>query len=347
MPDWNFENPAVLEESKRIARFWLEEMGVDGFRLDAVRHLVEEGGQISNTPGTHRVLREFGGYVRSIAPESFTIGEVWDSTNVLVTYYPDQLDSYFAFQVSDAILAAVQTGTADRLLPAILDIDHALPDHRWAPFLRNHDQTRTLTALRGDVAAAKLAATILLTLPGLPFVYYGEEIGMTGDKPDERLRTPMHWTRGPAAGFTVGKPWEALQPDSLTANVQAQERDPQSLLALYRTLIGLRAGSAALRTGTFVPLESGSDTVAAYLRVQGDGAVLIVANLGNAAVARITLSSGSGALPAGRYSVKTLLRGPRRPAASLVIGTDGRVQRYVPVRALGPRESLVLELIRR
>ena len=73
------------------------------------------------------------------------------------------------------------------------------------------------------LAASVLAATLLLTLPGLPFVYYGEEIGMTGDKPDPRLRTPMHWTRGRAAGFTTGVPWEPLQPDSMTANVEAQD----------------------------------------------------------------------------------------------------------------------------
>ena len=77
----------------------------------------------------------------------------------------------------------------------MLRLQRALPAERWAPFLRNHDQTRTLTALGGDIARARLAAMILLTLPGLPFVYYGEELGMTGNKPDERLRTPMHWRR--------------------------------------------------------------------------------------------------------------------------------------------------------
>src|SRR5437899_1052393 len=176
------ETPAVLEEMKRVAQFWLKDMGVDGFRLDAVRHLVEQGDQVSNTPGTHAVLRDYGSYVRSIAPNSYTIGEVWDSTGAILSYYPDQLDAYFAFPVSETLIEAVKSGKAGRLLAEVQRFQAAVPAYRWAPFQRNHDQTRTLTALGNDVAGAKLAATILLTLPGVPFVYYGEEIGMTGDK---------------------------------------------------------------------------------------------------------------------------------------------------------------------
>src|SRR5881296_3841373 len=110
MPDLNYETPAVLEEMKRVAQFWLDSMHVDGFRLDAVRHLVEVGNEVSNTPGTHAVLRDFGQYVRSIAPQSYTVGEVWDNTDVILTYYPDQLDAYFAFPISEALMEAVRTG---------------------------------------------------------------------------------------------------------------------------------------------------------------------------------------------------------------------------------------------
>ena len=92
MPDLNYENPAVLEEMKRVARFWLDSMHVDGFRLDAVRHLVEAGNEVSNTPGTHAVLRDFGQYVRGIAPQSYTIGEVWDNTDVILTYHIRSVD---------------------------------------------------------------------------------------------------------------------------------------------------------------------------------------------------------------------------------------------------------------
>jgi glycosidase len=216
MPDLNYETAAVRAEAREVARFWLEEIGVDGFRLDAIPYLVEEDGQLKGTLGTHQFLREFAAYIRSIAPNAFTIGEVWDSTGAMLAYYPDQLDAHFAFEVSDAILVALRTGSAQQLLPPVLRLQGELPSDRWSPFLRNHDQTRTLTELGGDVARAKLAATILLTLPGLPFVYYGEEIGMAGNKPDPRLRTPMQWARGPGAGFTDGLVWEPLQPDSLT-----------------------------------------------------------------------------------------------------------------------------------
>src|SRR6266540_2927424 len=97
-----------------------------------------------------------------------------------------------------------------------------------------------MTALGNDTAGAKLAATILLTLPGVPFVYYGEEIGMTGDKPDERLRSPMQWTATRGLGFTSGIPWESAQPDSFRTTVVAQRADSNSLLNLYRRLIRLR-----------------------------------------------------------------------------------------------------------
>jgi alpha-amylase len=122
----------------------------------------------------------------------------------MMPYYPDQLESYFAFDLSDLLIAAVRDGSPQALLDRYARFQQSVPDARYSTFVRNHDQTRTLTALGGDVARAKLAATLLLTLPGLPFVYYGEEIGMSGDKPDERLRTPMQWSGSANAGFTQG-----------------------------------------------------------------------------------------------------------------------------------------------
>ncbi|HLZ45690.1 MAG TPA: alpha-amylase family glycosyl hydrolase [Gemmatimonadales bacterium] len=315
MPDLNYENPAVLEEMKRVARFWLDSMHVDGFRLDAVRHLVEEGDQVSNTPGTHAVLREFGGYVRAIAPQSYTVGEVWDNTAVILSYYPDQLDAYFAFPVSEALIKAVKTHQADSLLAVVAQFQAAEPAWRWAPFQRNHDETRTMTALDNDTAGTKLAATILMTLPGVPFIYYGEEIGMTGDKPDERLRTPMQWTRN-SRGFTKGKPWEAAQSDTLTTNVAAEDHKRGSLLNLYRQLGRLRAANAALRDGRLEPIETGSDSVLAYWRVTDRSSVVVVANLGSAPVTAPSLGSGRFAwrdlLQPANTSQSPPTLGPRR-----------------------------------
>ncbi|MHB1068736.1 MAG: alpha-amylase family glycosyl hydrolase, partial [Gemmatimonadaceae bacterium] len=110
MPDLNYESPDALNEMKQVASFWLNEMGVDGFRLDAVRYLVEDGATVDDTPGTHAVLREYGAHVRQAKPGAFTIGEVFDSTGTLLTYYPDQLDAYFAFEVGVSLIAGVRRG---------------------------------------------------------------------------------------------------------------------------------------------------------------------------------------------------------------------------------------------
>lgn len=344
MPDLNYDTPAVLAEMKRVARFWLTDMGVDGFRLDAIRHLIEVGDQISNTPGTYAVLREFGSYVRQIAPQSYTIGEVWDSTGAILAYYPDQLDAYFAFPISDALIDAVRSGKSGRLLSTVVRFQSAQPAWRWSPFQRNHDQTRTMTALGNDPAAVKLAATILLTLPGVPFVYYGEEIGMTGDKPDERLRTPMHWALAPAAGFTKTRPWEALQADSFTANVAVQDRDTTSLLNLYRRLIHLRETNGALRNGVLVPLESGNDAVVAYVRKDASHSTLVLANLGSEPAEGVMLRSADKVVEPGRYVLRTLLGGPS--AQTLVVGNDGRITGYLPLPTLSAKHAYVFEMAR-
>lgn len=341
MPDLNWENPEVREEAKKIARFWLIDMGADGFRLDAVAHLVEDGPTVKHAKGNHPILREYAAYVRSIAPAAFTVGEAWDSTGAMMSYYPDQLDAYFAFEVADSIIAAVRGGSAKKLFPPILRLQSALPADRWSPFLRNHDQTRTLTELGGDIGRATVAATILLTLPGLPFVYYGEEIGMTGNKPDERLRTPMHWRRARTAGFTTGSAWQPLQPDSLTANVEVQDADTASLLNLYRRLIHLRAANPALATGELIPLTASSDAVAAYLRRNGKRVVLVVSNLGGAPLERVTVSSAVSVLPTGHH-VLTPLFG--RPASMLSVGLSGRIESYLPHAVLNPFESHVIEI---
>jgi glycosidase len=347
MPDLNYETAAVREEAKRIAAFWLDELGVDGFRLDAIKHLVEreQGRIVEHVPATHEFLRQFTAYLDSVAPHAFTIGEVWDSIGAMMLYYPDQLDAYFAFEASDAILQAVRTGSGAGLLDPFLRLQREVPAERWSPFLRNHDQTRTLTALGGDLAGARLAATLLLTLPGLPFVYYGEEIGMTGDKPDPRLRTPMHWRRAPAAGFTLGTPWEPLQPDSFDANVEVQDADPGSLLNLYRRLIHLRSERPALGAGELVPLATSHDAVTAYLRRTGDDAVLILANLGGAPASAVTISAEGGVLPEGRYRVRSLLGGA--DGAMLTVGSGGRIEGYGPGSlALEARRGYVFQLSR-
>lgn len=344
MPDLNWESPALRREMERVADYWLRDMGVDGFRLDAVRHLMEGAdGTTTNVPRTHDMLREYGAHIRAVAPGAHTIGEVFDSTRALLAYYPDQLDGYFAFQVGNAIVDAVRTDSPGGVARVVMELREGVPDHRWSPFLRNHDQTRLMTELNGDVAGAKLAASILLTLPGLPFVYYGEEVGMTGDKPDPRIRTPMQWALAPSVGFTRGTPWEPLQPDSFTANVEAQDDDPASILNHYRKLIRLRAGDEALRVGAFVPLDADQPQVLAYLRHSGGSVTLVVANMGLREATDVALTSGGGALPAGAYAPVEVLAGARAQATS--VDEEGRLVGYVPLPSLAPRTAYVIRMV--
>ncbi len=347
MPDLNYETSAVRQEADKIATFWLRDMGVDGFRLDAVPYLVEEGSCLMGCAGTHVVLRDFAAHVRSVKPDAYTVGEAWGSISAVLPYYPDQLTSYFAFELADSLLSVVRTGSAAGLLAGYLRLQDTLPAYRWSPFLTNHDQARTMTVLGGDVTRAKLAATLLLTLPGLPFVYYGEEIGMTGDKPDPRIRTPMQWAPRPGggAGFTTGTPWESLQPDSLSADVAVQEKDPGSLLQLYRRLIHLRKQNAALATGRLVALSANSPHVAAYVRRAGTRTVIVVANVGGEPVSGVAIESAPGVLSPGAYAPRNLLGGPN--GAALQVGADGSIRGYVPVGSIGPRQSLVLDLVHR
>jgi alpha-amylase len=342
MPDLNYTNPPVMIEAKKVAQFWLQDMGVDGFRLDAVPYLVEEGDQVAHSSGTHAVLRDYGAYVRSVKPDAYTIGEVTYPNDILLTYYPEQLDSYFAFEVADSIISAVRAGSAKGLLAPLLRLQGDIPANRWSPFLRNHDQPRTRTELGGDRARARIASFLLLTMPGVPFVYYGEEIGMIGAKPDERLRTPMQWSTASGAGFTRGRPWERLQDDSLSTTVEAQDKDPSSLLALHRRLIHLRDANAALGTGELVPLTASDSAVAAYLRRDGDRAVLVVANLSRTPLRGVSLTSRVEALRRGHWTTRNML--DRSAVAPLSIADDGQLHGYVPLATLAPLEGYLIEL---
>jgi len=154
MPDLDYHTPAVREEAMHIATFWLRQMGVDGFRLDAVPYLVEEGSCLMGCAGTHRFLHEYAAHVDSVEPGAYTVGEAWGNIAALLPYYPDQLTSYFAFELADSLLSVVRTGSAAGLLPNFLRLQDTLPAYRWSPLLSNHDGTRSMTVFGGDVARA-------------------------------------------------------------------------------------------------------------------------------------------------------------------------------------------------
>jgi glycosidase len=218
------------------------------------------------------------------------------------------------------------------------------PPGQFAPFLSNHDQPRVMSMLGGDLASAKLAATTLLTLPGVPFIYYGEEIGMTGFGPHPKIRTPMQWTSGENAGFSTWGWWEAPNWDSVSVNVADEDRDPDSLLTHYRRLIRLRAAHPALTIGGLRSLAVTCRPVHAHLRSTADSrdALLVVLNFSAADQRDCALSLPESDLPAGRYDVVDLLSGESAPA--LVVGAGGEFDGYVPAAALGLRDARVLQL---
>jgi alpha-amylase len=303
MPDLNYQTLAVLAEMKNVTRHWLTDMGADGFRFDAIPYLVEEGPELKHTRGTHDVLRQLGISIRSVAPSSFTIGEMADgSPEILASYYPDQLDAYFAFDVASGTLEAARAGFATPFLRAVNEANSRFPAGRWSPFLSNHDQPRVMTVLANDRARARVAASAMLMLPGLPFVYYGEEIGMVGTKPDEQIRTPMQWSNEPGAGFTTGKPWEAPQTDWSDKNVRAQDHDAGSLLNHYRRLIHLRKEHAALGTGDLTVGSANDAATAVFARRSPSETVVVMLNFGDRAISRteVALTLAGGAAPTDR-----------------------------------------------
>ena len=343
MPDLNLENPDVTAELDDVARFWLEEMGVDGFRLDAARHLIEHGAELENTPETLEWLAGFRDRLKAEHPDALVLGEVYDSTTMSSRYVREgALDLTFDFGLASATITSLNSRDAGSIGAAHADIADDYPLDTVATFLTNHDQNRVASQLSGDAAAMELAATLLLTGPGVPFVYYGEEIGMTGRKPDERIRTPMRWDASePAAGFSTVEPWQPLGDDPPGVDVAGQAISADSLLAHYRSLTGLRSAHPALLSGALLPVDSADRHVVAYLRVAEDEAVLVVANLGNQPVEAPALTLAAGPL-CGAPAVD-VLAGPPDVAAP-AITPDGGFETYVPVPKLAPREAVVAVL---
>lgn len=295
MPDLNFRNDEVNAEFRDITDFWLTDMGVDGFRMDAIKHVIEEGRIQENTPATIAWLRDFAAFVRSVKPESFTIGEVMGTgTDSLQAYYPDTLDAFFHFEMAGTLRNAANTGSPRRIGPIVSGADNRLPDQRWGTFLTNHDEPRVASVLKQDPDKLRVAAILLLTLPGTPFIYYGEEVGLPGEKPDPNIRTPMQWSGEEGGGFTTGTPYTAMQPGWETLNVAEQNGDPGSLLTTYRSWGQLRESSAALQQGTFVPLETDNPQVFAFLRVHDNETMLVVINLGSAQSDPVVLTPPQG-----------------------------------------------------
>lgn len=342
MPDLNYRNEEVTMQMQDVARFWLEEMGVDGFRLDAIRHLIEEGRVQENTKATHEWLREFYRFYKGVNEEALAVGEVWDETSQILSYYDQQVDICFEFNLAEAILASARREDSHYLGEVQAEVESLYPYHQYATFLTNHDQNRVMTQLDGDEEMAKLAATIYLTSPGVPFIYYGEEIGMTGKKPDEYIRTPMQWTSGANAGFSTAMPWERVNVDYETKNVETQLADPNSLLNHYRKLIHLRSEYPALDRGMRIPLSCNNDEVYAYLRHSEAEDILILLNFSHRAIDDYQLMLSESDIVAGAYSPRDLLNDTK--VAELTVNASGGFNNYQPISVLEPKEGYIILL---
>jgi alpha-amylase len=188
---------------------------------------------------------------------------------------------------------------------------------------------------------AKAAAGILLTAPGIPFIYYGEEIGMSGSKPDEMIRTPMQWTNESGAGFTSGKPWEPVNSDFSTVNVAKQTGNNNSLLEYYATLIQLRNHHPALRVGKTFVAESKSNKLVAYLRASKDEILLTVINIDDSPVTDPQIELTVGPL-SGNYKVVSLL--DNSTVGPLKSNAKGGFDTYTPLPEIPPYGGIVIQL---
>jgi len=306
--------------------------------LDAIKYLLEDGRLIENAPATHTWLQEFHTFYKSVNPDALTVGEVWSTTDTVAAYVGGEVDIAFEFDLANAILESAVRGrkaSVERRQQSVVD---TYPPGQFATFLANHDQNRARSRLLND-EQAKLAATLQLTFPGVPFIYYGEEIGMQGTKPDENIRRPMQW--GPDGGFTTGEPWHSYYEDYPERHVAGQSDAPDSLLNHYRTLIHLRNAHEALRTGDWQLVETDQPSVYAFLRFSDEQIVLVLVNLGRDPVNeyRLTLQAG----PLSDSPQPLLLMGEGKPSAPAV-NEAGGFQDYRPIEALPPYSSFVIQL---
>ncbi|PIV80545.1 alpha-amylase, partial [bacterium CG17_big_fil_post_rev_8_21_14_2_50_64_8] len=168
MPDLNYDTPAVKEAMFASANWWLETIGVDGFRLDAVLYIDEDPGQLQTTPGTLQFWQDFGAQVRATSPEALTVGEAWTGSNTVVRYVTsDRLDLCFEFELSYALLDGVNSGDASGLDSQTSQVYNLYPYLQFATFLTNHDQDRSFNAVGLDEGKARAAAALYLSLPGV------------------------------------------------------------------------------------------------------------------------------------------------------------------------------------
>lgn len=322
MPDLNLDNTDVVNELKSILAFWMGK-GVDGFRFDAAKHAFDPNEIEFGMPSlalNKAFWTDLRRAARRVNPDVYFIGEVLTGSVPEVAAYATVFDGLFDFPAASLALEAAGRGTAGVFGSAYESIAAAYaraPGFSPAPLLTNHDQDRSGSVIlqrlgadpvKGFLAAAtdsereaqakrlaasrlKLAASLAQTLPGMPFVYYGEELGMTGRRyrdDDVARRDAFPWSAArnpPTVSWMPSAKLEAGQ-NSQTAPVEVQSQDPDSILSHYRRLSALRAASPAVRSGKFARAPwPGFETATAVSWIMSSSAqkVLVVHNLDLAA----------------------------------------------------------------
>ncbi len=343
MPDLNYANDAVKNEMFDTAKFWLETMKVDGFRLDAIKHLFEAGTVMENAPATFEFLKTFRQFYKNVRPEAMVVGEVWSGTNEIAPYVDGtKIDFCFEFPLADAVISAVNAGQPNAVRNQMQTILQSYPALQYAPFLRNHDQDRVFGAFGQNIAKMKLAAAVYLTLPGVPFMYYGEEVGMLGNGADENKRRPMQWTNDANAGFTTGHPWYALNANYLAFNVKDMQANQASLWQWYRSLISARNAHEALRRGDYVAISSANTSLLAFARRTNNEVVIALHNFLNQTLSNSALTLGASSLSAGAHEVKEILSG--KTLGTVTLDNAGGFTNWQPAVDLPAQGTMLLRI---
>jgi glycosidase len=274
-----------------------------------------------------------------------TIGELAGEHPVTMASYTqgDQLDLAFDFGLASAFVSSASQGNAGTALQREKISNSFIPPFKFAPFLTNHDQNRLMTQLNNDPNKVKIAASMLLTSPGIPFIYYGEEVGLEGQKPDEDIRRPMQWSAEKYSGFSTTIPWESVGPDWEINNVAAETNDPNSILSHYRALIQIRNEHAALRVGNLIAVHSDQSALYTILRVSKAEMVMVIINLSGEPVSRYKLSLDKSNIPAGGYKVFPILSAPAE-YSDLIITDIGGFSNYLPLPEIPSYGTVIIQL---
>ena len=300
MADLDFDNPEVREEVYRIVHFWRNEMGVDGFRLDAARHIYPIWEDWRNPD----FWAEFGREAEKLKKNTYLLGEVWADAGHVAPFFKGLTANFnfgLCWKIEDVLRSENHLNLVQWIQHQRGTFQSIRPDYVDAIMLSNHDQQRIGSTLNGDRDKMKLAAAILLTLPGQPYIYYGEELGMLGRKPDPFLREPFLWG-DPGLEATWKMPRYSRR--GRVASLRETLCDPSSLYYCYQNLIRIRNACRAIGDVNNTGIEEvpvGTPGILAYVRQNEASAFLVVHNLGRA-TQRFSLAGELSGFATVRYA---------------------------------------------